>query len=212
MRVGKRGHILTIHRKRVKTLVMDRPGEQQNTQPLGDDQVRNRLMAALGRQSAFWGLGKTPGEMFAALYLAAEPLSLAQLAAAAGVTKGAASVAARQLESIGLIRRSQRPGDRRVFFAAETDFWVAAQRLLERRQKPEFDESFRQVRDLLQAVRQEPSSPQRDHTLKRLENLQAFYDQLDAVVAIILRLGPHRLERLIRLGARWLPEPDGRDR
>jgi len=198
----------------VKTLADDRQKERQNAFPspaVQEDEVRNGLMAALGRQSAFWGLGKSPGEMFAALYLAEGPLSLAQLACAAGVTKGAASVAARQLEAIGLIHRIQRPGDRRVFFAAETNFWVAAQRLLERRQKPEFDESFRQVRALLRAVRQQPPSRHRDHMLERLENLQSFYERLDAVVAMILHLGPQRLERLISLGALWLPDPDHQD-
>lgn len=173
--------------------------------------TRQQLMVALGRQSAFWGLGKAPGEMFAALYLAAEPLSLAELAAAIGVTKGAASVAARQLESLGMIRRSQRPGDRRVFFAAETDFWLVAQRVLERRQKPEFDESFSVVRQALASARQAPATAQRDTVLTRLENLQSFYGELDDMVDIIMRLGPHRLARMVRLGARLLRTPSRSD-
>ena len=52
------------------------------------------------------------------------------------------SMAIRTLEPLGMVKRRQLPGDRRVFFEAEPDFWNIVPRVLERRQKPEFDESF----------------------------------------------------------------------
>lgn len=170
--------------------------------------ARQRLVEALGRQSAFWGLGRAPGELYALLYLADGPLSLQELARAAGLSKGAVSVAVRQLERLGLVRRGLRPGDRRAYFEAERDFWLVARRLLERRHKPEFDESFRLVAESLRLARTAPAGAERDRVLRRLEALQAFYDELDAAVTTVLRLGPERLAQLVRLGARLL----GRER
>jgi DNA-binding transcriptional regulator GbsR (MarR family) len=162
--------------------------------------ARERLIEALGRQSSFWGLGKITGELYAVLYLSEEPMSLSGLAAALGVTKGNVSVAIRLLEQLGMVRRSMRPGDRRVFFEAELDFWSIARRVLERRQKPEFNESFRMVRDSLSYAGKAQAGTDRDFVSGRLERLQHFYEELDEMVKIILLIGPEQLSRLARLG------------
>ncbi len=80
------------------------------------DEARDALIQALGRQSAFWGLGKTAGEMYAVLYLSPGTVSLENLALRLNVTKGNISVAVRQLEQLGMVRRSWQKGDRRVYF------------------------------------------------------------------------------------------------
>ena len=110
-------------------------------------QAEEALIRALGRQSAFWGLGKTAGEMYAVLYLSSAPVPLEEVARRLGVTKGNVSIAIRQLEQLGLARRSWEKGDRRVFFVAETDFWKIAHSVLSLRHKPEFDQSFALVID-----------------------------------------------------------------
>jgi DNA-binding transcriptional regulator GbsR (MarR family) len=178
----------------------------------GLGEARALLVDALGRQSAFWGVGKVTGQLYAVLYLAEEPVSLGELAAALGVSKGNVSVAMKTLAQLGMVRRSVRPGDRRVFFAAEPDFWLVARRVLERRQKPEFDESFRLVEQSVQAAAAEAPGPRREFALARLRALQAFYGELDGLVAAVLRLDPRRLARVLRLMAarRPRPQPEGR--
>jgi DNA-binding transcriptional regulator GbsR (MarR family) len=142
------------------------------------------------------------GQIYAVLYLAAEPISLGELADALGVTKGNVSVAMKTLTQLGMVRRSVRPGDRRVYFEAEPDFWLIARRVLERRQKPEFDESFRLVAESIRAASAEAPGPERDFTLARLQALSAFYDELDGIVGTLLRLDPRRLARVARLFGR----------
>ncbi len=161
--------------------------------------ARERLIEALGRQSGFWGLGKITGELYAVLYLSAEPLSLAELAGALGVTKGNVSVAIRLLEQLGMVRRSMRPGDRRVFFEAELDFWAIARRVLERRQKPEFNESFRMLKESISYAGRAQAGPDRDFMMGRMERLQHFYEELDQIVKVILIIGPEQLARLVRI-------------
>uniref|UniRef100_A0A7C2HZM2 HTH-type transcriptional regulator n=1 Tax=Ammonifex degensii TaxID=42838 RepID=A0A7C2HZM2_9THEO len=162
-------------------------------------EARELLVAALGRQSSFWGLGKITGELYAVLYLSERPLTLGELAEALGVTKGNVSMAIRVLEQLGMVRRSMRPGDRRVYFEAELDFWYIARRVLEQRQKPEFNESFRMLEEgLEQALAAEPG-PGRDFVLERLVRLQGFYRELDQVVQRVLSVGPEKIFRLLKV-------------
>jgi DNA-binding transcriptional regulator GbsR (MarR family) len=162
-------------------------------------EARALLVDALGRQSAFWGVGRVTGQLYAVLYLAERPLSLGELAEALRVSKGNVSVAMRSLEALGMVRRSLPAGDRRVFFEAEPDFWLIARRVLERRSKPEFDESFRLVAESALVAAAAQAGSGRDFAVARLAALQAFYGELDAIAAAVLRLDPRRLGRLLRL-------------
>lgn len=167
------------------------------------------VIEALGRQSTFWGLGKAPGEIYAALYLAREPLSLGAVAKTLGLTKGSVSVAVRPLEQLGMIRRSWRRGSRQVFFEAETDFYAIALSVLSRRHKPEFDASFRQVEEAEQLLEaQSPGAgepegeaalPEEAHMLGRLQSLRAFYRQLDRLVETVISMSPKELAEAMGL-------------
>lgn len=155
------------------------------------------LIEALGRQSAFWGLGRVAGEMYAALYFSPGPLSLEELAARLGVTKGNISVAIRQLEHLNMVRRSQRRGDRRVFFEPETDFLKIARSVLSLRHKPEFEESFALVDKSARLAAAAPESPDRETAVQRLQTLQQFYNRLDRIVAMLLVMDPEQLGQLL---------------
>ncbi len=156
--------------------------------------ARDALIQALGRQSAFWGLGKTAGEMYAALYLSPGPVPLEEVARLLRVTKGNVSIAIRQLERLGMVRRTWQKGDRRVYFEAETDFWQIAHNVLAQRQKPEFDFSFKLVDESRRFAEVAPSSPEREFALRRLAALQEFYGVLDGLVRAALSLTPAQLK------------------
>nr|MDA8188548.1 hypothetical protein [Dehalococcoidales bacterium] len=115
------------------------------------------------------------------------------------VTKGNISIAIRQLEQLGMVRRSWRMGDRRVFFEAETDFWRIAHSVLGLRQKPEFDQSFALVEESLQLLEQAEPSPERDYAKARLESLQEFYRLLDGVVEVALTVKPEELKSMVEM-------------
>lgn len=160
---------------------------------------RDALIQALGRQSAFWGLGRTAGEMYAVLYLSPEPVSLEELAQRLNVTKGNVSVAVRQLEQLGMVRRSWQKGDRRVFFEAEADLWKIAHSVLGLRHKPEFDQSFVLVEESARLAEQAEPSVERDTVMERLKSLQEFYRLLDSVVEGVLAVNPGRLKAVVEM-------------
>jgi hypothetical protein len=56
----------------------------------------------------------------------------------------------------------------------------------------------------IRLARQAGTGGERSFTLDRLEGLRAFYDELDAIAAMVLRLEPRRLARLLRRAGRLL--------
>ena len=88
-------------------------------------EVRRRLAAAGGRTSHDLGLGRIVGQMLFYLYLWDGDCSLDQIAEELGLSKAAVSVSARQLEHLGMIRRTWREGDRRKYYRTVDNIGVA---------------------------------------------------------------------------------------
>ncbi len=65
-----------------------------------------------------WGWQRNVGRMYAYLLLQDEPIGLDELAAALGIAKSNASVAARTLEQFGNARRHTEPGTKRIRYSA----------------------------------------------------------------------------------------------
>jgi DNA-binding transcriptional regulator GbsR (MarR family) len=133
------------------------------------------------------------GALYAALYLSPEPLSLDDLIPLASVTKGSVSTNIRALEQLGMVHKHIRPGDRKDYYLAETDFWKIVKTVLERRQKPEFDKALTEVGVTLQRVRSHSRSISRaDAELakfyeERLGAMESFFHTLDNITAMLLQ-------------------------
>jgi len=83
--------------------------------------VRRRLTEVGGRTAQDLGLGRVVGQILVHLYLMQGECSLDDLARDLGLSKAAVSIAARQLESLGLLRRSWKQGDRKTYYRTADD-------------------------------------------------------------------------------------------
>lgn len=90
-------------------------------------QARLRMVEAGGRVSQDLGMGRIVGEMLICLYLSPAEVSLDDLAAELELSKASASIATRQLESFGLIRRVWKQGDRRSYYRSADNIGLALQ-------------------------------------------------------------------------------------
>jgi DNA-binding transcriptional regulator GbsR (MarR family) len=155
------------------------------------------------------------GGIYAVLYLSPGPLSLDELAAVVGVTKGAISTNIRALEQLGMVHRRLRTGDRRDYYEADTDFWKIAKTVLERRQKPEFAQALDGVSATLRQVRSRGRS-QPDAELarfyeQRLAAMERFFHSLDGIVAAVLQMEKLRADGLKALLPRRKKHKKGRE-
>ena len=103
-------------------------------------QARIRLVDTGGRTSQDLGLGRIVGQVLVYLYLQQAECSLDALEQDLGLSKASVSVAARQLESLGLVDRVWVKGERKKYYRSAENIASALQQgLLSRvRQKVQY--------------------------------------------------------------------------
>lgn len=84
--------------------------------------ARWEMIEAGGRTAQTFGLSRLLGQLYMFLYLSDQAQSLDELAEGLGVSKASVSIACRQLESWGAVRKSWKKGDRKDYYEAESDF------------------------------------------------------------------------------------------
>jgi len=89
------------------------------------NKVRKRLTEVGGRTAQDLGLGRIVGQILVHLYLSPTEHSLEDIAKDLEISKAAVSIAARQLESLGLLRRSWKSGDRKTYYRTADDIATA---------------------------------------------------------------------------------------
>lgn len=87
--------------------------------------VKARLVAAGGRLAQEFGFNRVAGEALACLYLTDGEASLDEMERELGLSKAAVSLAAAQLERLGLIHRVRKAGDRRLYYRSADDIGSA---------------------------------------------------------------------------------------
>lgn len=80
------------------------------------EQVRDRLVRLAGAIAQDLGVGRITGQILVYLYLRPSACSLDAIEENLGLSKAAVSIAARQLEGLGLLKRVWKKGDRKSYY------------------------------------------------------------------------------------------------
>ncbi len=101
------------------------------------DILRAELLAAdaIGDIIEHWGFRKVLGRVWTVLFLGATPTPAADIGERLQMSAGAVSMALTELQRWGVVRRVWRPGERREFFEAETDFWKMISKVFDERER-----------------------------------------------------------------------------
>lgn len=155
------------------------------------DEARAEFVDGMGRVADFWGVGKVMGRLWAVLYLSPEPMTMDELTAAVGITKGHTSTNLRALMRVGLVQKGWRPNDRKDYYSAETDLWAFVKGFLRVRQNQEFDQALGSTVRALELLEQGRASvPGTEYAFlqKRLRAIREFHATIDRGVQALLRL------------------------
>lgn len=87
--------------------------------------IRSRLVASGGRLAQAFGVNRVAGEVLACLYLTDGAASLDTLESELHLSKAAVSLAAAQLERLGLVQRVRQAGDRKRYYRSADDIGSA---------------------------------------------------------------------------------------
>ncbi|MDE3074572.1 MAG: hypothetical protein KGJ86_04015, partial [Chloroflexota bacterium] len=163
------------------------------------DEVRRRHADLLARAAGVYGLSPLFGRLYSTLLLAPQPMTLDQLAQAAGAAKSTVSVALRNLERYQVARREWVRGDRRDFYVARTDFAAIMQdwyRLFFQHEIRYVQQANSEVREFLSSVEHPeraseqpsawPTAAERDVILQRMDEadrlIAVFQDWFDEIL------------------------------
>lgn len=80
------------------------------------NEARSRLVGLGGQMAQDMGFGRLAGQLLVYLYLQDGPRAMDHIEKDLGLSKAAVSTTARQLEQLGLLKRSYKVGDRRLYF------------------------------------------------------------------------------------------------
>lgn len=145
-------------------------------QPSENPQHEAELLAAdaIGDIIEHWGFRKVLGRVWTVLFIAAEPLPAAAIAERLSMSAGATSMALTELQRWGVVKRVWRPGERKEFFEAETDFWRMISKVFDERERliaESVRERLERAAGLLKGSRQGPLTAK---SVDRVERLLAF--------------------------------------
>lgn len=123
---------------------------------------------AVGDVIEHWGFRKVLGRVWTVLYLSGETLSAAEIAERLTMSSGSASTALTELQRWAVVKRVWKPGERREFFEAETDFWKMISKVVSERERF----VARSVRDRLERAAALLSAGRDAGSRGRLERVQ----------------------------------------
>ena len=154
-----------------------------------------------GEMGNRWGINRTVGQIYALLYVSAEPLCADEIVEALGVS--------RSNVSISLLVLKHLPGDRRDFYATPDDVWQILRTLAEERKKREVDPTLSLLREVLM---ERPSSEAERYAQTRMAEMHGLIEQLTTWYDEVKVLDTERLATLLRLGAKVTKLLETKDR
>lgn len=152
-----------------------------------------------GEMGSRWGINRTVGQIYAVLFISAQPLTADEITDRLGVSRSNVSMGLKELSSWRLVRLSHQPGDRRDFYSAPEDVWAIFKTLADERQRREVDPTLSMLRD---ALLETPDSPEERHAQARMREMHDLIEQLTDWFAEVRKLSPATLEKLMSLGAK----------
>lgn len=129
---------------------------------------------AIGDIIEHWGFRKVLGRVWTVLFIAAEPLPAASIAERLSMSAGATSMALTELQRWGVVKRVWRPGERKEFYEAETDFWRMISKVFDERERLIAESVRDRLERAAQILRKSAPGPLTKTSIDRVERLLAF--------------------------------------
>jgi DNA-binding transcriptional regulator GbsR (MarR family) len=149
------------------------------------DEIEEKFIGLWRSMSSLWGISPTMAEIHGLLFLTGEALSMDDIMARLGISRGNVSMNLSKLAEWGLVRRVHKRGDRRDYYESLSDVWemftlVAAQR--KRREIDPLLNTLRQCRDqLAPEARGGEAGPSTEGRRRRVDDLLAFLALMDGL-------------------------------
>jgi HTH-type transcriptional regulator, glycine betaine synthesis regulator len=156
-------------------------------------QAMDDLVNSLGRLSETAGFSRMIGQIYSLLYLSPAQLSLGEIAEKLGVSKGSVSLNTQNMERMGMIKRFNRPADRRDYYEADADFWKVIRGILRDREKKLIGEFKNGLAVSLKNVKKSASDKESKFYAERLKHMLDFLNTFSRLMNAYLALEKFRV-------------------
>lgn len=150
---------------------------------------------AVGNVIEFWSFKRSHGMVWALLYLRGRPLDATTIQGDLGLSKGGVSMAVRELEQWGVVRRVRTPGEGIWRYLAETDFLGMIGKVVAEREGALVDSVARDL-SRAEAQAQRSEKPADPDALMRLGRMRALADLVSNALRAFLHTASFNVQPL----------------
>jgi DNA-binding transcriptional regulator GbsR (MarR family) len=148
-------------------------------------EVKGHLIELGGRTTQELGLGRIVGLVLAYIYFCEGECSLNEIEEEIGLSKAAVSIAARQMESFGLVHKVWRKGDRKHYYRLERSLDLAIRKgllPLVRAKLGSVGAELDHAEEVLGNLSSDASNEEAHFVRKRLESAQLLRKRVDQIL------------------------------
>jgi len=150
--------------------------------------VRKAFVQLWGSMGPFWGISPTTARVYSWLLSRAEPADTEEIMHGLEMSRGAVSMACRELREWHLVSPEKVPGSRRVAYRPTTDLEKVIRNIVQIRKRREWDPVLENLREWIPQLEDDPSD---DAAIfrQRLEALESLVALADSMLEVFLKGG-----------------------
>lgn len=152
------------------------------------EQVREGFVQLWGAMGPFWGISPTTARVYSWLLSRTEPADTEEIMQGLEMSRGAVSMACRELREWHLIVPEKAPGSRRSVFRPATDLEKVIRNIVQIRKRREWDPVQENLREWIPKLAADPS-PDAAIFRQRLESFESLIALMDSMIDVFLKGG-----------------------
>lgn len=152
------------------------------------DTVRRDFEQLWGAMAPFWGISPTMARVYSWLLSRTETADTDEIMRGLELSRGAVSMACRELRDWGLIFPEKEPGSRRITYRPATDLEKVIRNIVQTRKRREWDPILEKLREWIPRLSESESTDAKIF-LERLEGIEALIGRADTVIENFLKGG-----------------------
>lgn len=152
------------------------------------DEVREEMQGVWARLATFWGVPPAAARVHAWLLSSEDAIEGEVLARELEMSRGAVSMACRELRDWGLVQEERVPGSRKVAYRAETEPERVIRSIVQARKRREWDPLLDNVSRWRHRIRSDRSA-QAKHCREVLGEIEGLVGLVDSMAESFLRGG-----------------------
>lgn len=150
--------------------------------------VRRAFVEFWGNLGSYWGIPPATARVYAWLLSQPDSCTADALVEELGMSRGAVSMAGRELRDWGLVHLERSPGSRQIVYRPETDLEIAIRNIVQTRKRREWDPLLERLHGWIEDLDGERSA-EAEVFRERLRSLEALVGMADSMAESFLKGG-----------------------